>query len=584
MLMNLLDNVGDRNPQVFRELKGRLNPRNILITGAASALIQFIVFQSFNSQLPVEPPPDVVPRPREVLPPDVVLPPGASISYMDPHDVYSRFCNIKTHVCSRLADGSFDINWPFWWVQIFTWLSVIMLFLLLVGGTYLLINDLAKEEQRGTLNFLRLTPQPTQSLLIGKMLGVPILLYLFTAFAIPLHLWSGIAAEVSVKRILLSYALVIASCIFFYSAAMLFAFAASWLNGFQAWLGSGTVLSFLLISFAWLKDGYQIEYATAWLRLLSPLELTSYLLPFSKVYGYNSLSTLENLQFVTWNLGSNKLLAICLFFGNYALWTYWIWQGLNRSFRNPNTTILSKKQSYGFVACCQVLCFGFALTSSGSGMFKEVLLNLLVFNFLLFLSLIAILLPHRQALYDWSRYHYQKANRGKSFWKSILDKDLLFGEKSPAIVAMIINLVIAAIPVLALLYLELFVEDSHTEYTTKYIFSGAFFGSLMMIFTTLVQRMLLLSNPKRSLFASLTISSLIILPPILLILVTINPFEHPNVWLFTALPWIGILGASTTAMFMALLSQLTVIVLLNGNLQRQLRFSGESETKALISH
>ncbi|MEB3177497.1 MAG: ABC transporter permease [Nostocaceae cyanobacterium] len=561
MLLNVLDHIGDRNPQVFRELKGRLNPRNILITGAASLLMQFIVFQSFNSQLPVEPPPDAFPR-----------------------EVYSAFCYITTNGCSRLADGSFDINWQFWWLHIFTWLSVIMLFLLLVGGTYLLINDLAKEEQRGTLNFLRLTPQPTQSLLMGKMLGVPILLYLFTAFTIPLHFWSGIAAEVSVKRILLSYALVIASCIFFYSAAMLFAFAASWLTGFQAWLGSGAVLGFLWISFAWLNSGYQIEYATAWLRLLSPLELTSYLLPFSKVYGYNSPSTLENLQFVKWNLGSNTLLATCLFFGNYALWTYWIWQGLNRCFRNPNTTIFSKKQSYGFVASCQVLCFGFALPSYGDGMFKVAFLNLLFFNFLLFLSLIAILLPHRQALYDWSRYHYQKANRGKSFWKSILDKDLLFSEKSPAMVAMIINLVIAAIPVLALLALSLLRGESYVkEYAKEFIFSAALFGSMMMIFATLVQRMLLLENSKRSLFATLTISSLIILPPILLMLMTINPFDHPNVWLFTAFPWIAIEKASTTAMFMALLSELTVIVLLNGNLQRQLRSSGESETKALIS-
>ena len=58
-----------------------------------------------------------------------------------------------------------------------------------------MINDLAKEEQRGTLNFIRLSPQTEQSILFGKMLGVPSLVYLFIILSIPLHLWSGIALE-----------------------------------------------------------------------------------------------------------------------------------------------------------------------------------------------------------------------------------------------------------------------------------------------------------------------------------------------------------------------------------------------------
>jgi hypothetical protein len=560
MLLNVLDNIGDRNPQVFRELKGRLNLRNILITGAASGLIQFIVFQGFNSELPVDFEQDIFRK-----------------------EAYSRFCKGPGEACVRLADGSFDINWQWWWLHIFTWLSVIMLFILLVGGTYLLINDLAREEKRGTLNFLRLTPQPTHSLLLGKLLGVPILLYLFVAFTIPLHLRAAIGAELSARRILLFYALMIASSIFFFSAAILFAFAASWLNGFQAWLGSGILLGFFLISMAWLQNGYQIENVTAWLRLLSPLEVSSYIFPFSTVYGYSSPSTLQNLQFLQWQADNNSWLVICLTFGNYALWTYWVWQGLNRCFRNPNTTLFSKKQSYGFVACCQVLCFGFAVPLLAHD--RYIFGNLLAFNFLLFMSLIAILSPHRTALYDWARYRYQQSNLGKAFWKSFLDKKLLFDDKSPAVVAIAVNLAISAIPVIALLCLKLIVEAKDVpEDVTKFILGMALFASIMMIFTTVAQRMLLLANPKRSLWATLTIASLIILPPIMLALLRMgDTYNHPNVWLFTSIPWVGIEQASTTAMFMALLSELAVVVLLNANLGRQLRLAGESETKALLS-
>jgi ABC-type Na+ efflux pump permease subunit len=81
-------------------------------------------------------------------------------------------------------------------------LSVIGIFALIVIGTYLLISDLAHEERRGTLNFIRLSPQSPENILVGKLLGVPILLYLVAVLAVPLHLWAGLAAQISLMRIL----------------------------------------------------------------------------------------------------------------------------------------------------------------------------------------------------------------------------------------------------------------------------------------------------------------------------------------------------------------------------------------------
>lgn len=134
--------------------------------------------------------------------------------------------------------------WRDHWEYIFLTLSVIFVFTLLVAGTYLLINDLAKEESRGTLNFIRLSPQSETSILTGKLLGVPSLVYLVILVAVPLHLLAGRSAEIAFSYILSYYAILAASCIFFYSAALLFGLISRLFSGFQPWLGSGAVLLF----------------------------------------------------------------------------------------------------------------------------------------------------------------------------------------------------------------------------------------------------------------------------------------------------------------------------------------------------
>lgn len=83
----------------------------------------------------------------------------------------------------------------------------------------------------------------------GKLLGVPSLIYLTVLVAVPLHLWAGLSAKIAFSYILSYYAILIASCIFFYSAALLFGLVSRWFSGFQPWLGSGAVFLFLLTTF-----------------------------------------------------------------------------------------------------------------------------------------------------------------------------------------------------------------------------------------------------------------------------------------------------------------------------------------------
>jgi hypothetical protein len=223
MTLHLLDKIGNWNPQLFREIKGRLNIGNMAIASAFSLSGQLLLFMYYSAQIPVTPP---------------------NWNQTDP--IYNRFCALETGnsydtKCVRDALGNLAINWPMWWLEIFIWLSILSVLALLVAGTYMLVSDLDKEERRGTLNFIRLSPQSAKTIFLGKILGVPILLYLAAILAVPLHLYAGLAAQIPLNEILCFYIAVAASCALFYSGAMLFGLTTSWLGGFQPWLASATV-------------------------------------------------------------------------------------------------------------------------------------------------------------------------------------------------------------------------------------------------------------------------------------------------------------------------------------------------------
>jgi hypothetical protein len=155
MIFNLLDRIGNWNPQLFREIKGRLKMGNIAIASALSLCGQLLLLMYYSAQI--------------------------GIPSTNGGGIYSsrRFCLNTIWMqqnCVRDALGNFAINWPQWWLEIFLWLSIFSVLALLVAGTYMLVSDLDKEERRGTLNFIRLSPQSAKTIFLGKILGVPILL------------------------------------------------------------------------------------------------------------------------------------------------------------------------------------------------------------------------------------------------------------------------------------------------------------------------------------------------------------------------------------------------------------------------
>ena len=150
MQMTLIDRLGDWNAQLFRELKGRLTLRRVLIAAGSSLAVQTLMLGMVSDE---------------------------RCAYQD------------TFACSQYY---VEINW----LPLFMMLTSMMSVLLFAGGAYLTIDDWAREERRGTLNFIRLSPQSSQSILWGKLLGVPALIYLAVGVAIPLHLIAAIAAGI----------------------------------------------------------------------------------------------------------------------------------------------------------------------------------------------------------------------------------------------------------------------------------------------------------------------------------------------------------------------------------------------------
>ncbi|MEH2248252.1 ABC transporter permease subunit [Nostoc sp.] len=580
MMPNLIDKIGDWNPQLLRELKGRLKFFNVAIAVVTSLLLQLVVFLY---QL------------RE-FPDDKYSFNG---TYCSSSQVYEQqqkqaFQNADFNdLISKQICPQNEIDWQLWWRDhweyIFLAFSVIFVFTLLVAGTYLLINDLAKEETRGTLNFIRLSPQSETSILTGKLLGVPSLIYLIILVAVPLHLWAGHSANIAFSYILSYYAILAASCIFFYSAALLFGLVSRWFSGFQPWLGSGAVFLFLFTTMV-LASSYNnsLNNSAAWFRLFSVWDTTNYLFP--NLFHLSNGSALKNWQFFYLPLGTSLVSVVGFHLLNFGLCSYGMLQILKRCFRNPQASIITKKQSYLLVAFCQLMIWGFALQNGKNNdtwdqQVGDNFVLLALYNLVLILSLIAVLSPHRQDVQDWARYRHQGVSSHKS-----ITQDLMWAEKSPALVAIAINLTIVTIPWLIWLSLTSIVDanDGRTWIVNeidrfKVLLTIALSISLIMIYATIAQLILLLKTPKRSFWAIGTLGAAVFLPPMILEFIGISSWKYSTVWMFTTFPWAAVEHAGVTTVFMALLADLSVLALLNFQLIRQVRLAGESATKALLA-
>lgn len=584
MVMRFFRQLGELNPQLFREIKGRFNLRNLGLSVGLSFLGQFLVYLSFLSR-------------KEslkfiYLSSDYCL---QKANYLQYSGEYNQIQNQLYPVTGKLPSNpeilqarlaELDklmnvlcpvdaINFSAWfrdyWTEVFMVLSVFGFFTLIVIGTYMLISDLSTEQRRGTLNFIRLSPQTYKSIFVGKILGVPSLLYLATLLLIPYHFYAGISAGIPFLEIFSFYAVVVASGIFFYSLSLLFGLIAAGVSGFQAWLGTGFVFFCLLIanSKPIYKDG------SDWINFFSPSLILRYLTDHNNSTYSNYPFGHNNIQGLTWfslPLGTSATLTFVFSILHFCLWTVVIWQGLKRCFHNPNTTLVSKQQSYWITACFTLISLGFSVQrfqfNNEYHLFTSFFWNLLLFGLL-----IAALSPQRQSLLDWVRYRRERVNG-----KSHLLSDLILGERSPIIIAIAINLgIVTALFGLTTLFMP------SVEKPLAIMTSILFSGSLILFCVSVAQLMLLMKTSKRNVWAAGMVIAITILPSIIFSVLKLQPSQNPFPFLFSPLLFSAIGYATPNMIALAFISQVIMIISLNVQFIYKLRILGKSDSQALLS-
>jgi hypothetical protein len=135
------DTIGDWNPQLLRELKSRVSWRSVLLAVLLSIGLQaLVIINKFNKILP------------------------------NINDRHQSYCKAFTgQKCAVDVMGNPVISWPTWWGDVSVDISRSMFVGLLVVGVYALASNFRQEKKRGTLNFLRLSPQKARSVILGNV-------------------------------------------------------------------------------------------------------------------------------------------------------------------------------------------------------------------------------------------------------------------------------------------------------------------------------------------------------------------------------------------------------------------------------
>lgn len=548
ILDGITDKLGNSNPQVFRELKERLTLRNIGIAVVATLLIQGFVMLYFNGQVPV-PSYENYPTPQKLI---------------ESHSKYCDFSASNNHsydnqLCKLNGADNYTINWQNWWSDVFICLSWILPLGLILGSVYMLVADLVQEEKRGTLNFIRLSPQSAQKIFFGKILGVPILVYLAATLMLPLHLFTGFAAGGNLTLLASWYGSIAAIWFLLASAAVLYVL----LGGIQAILTVGAVaypvgLPILAIN----------AFASATIERESWLDRVSENMSWFGVPLFGSA-----LWFYTFGIGS------CL------VASYWVWQALERRYLNPTATVLSKSQSYLANLCLQIWIAGFVLPLIPQDSYSKesTIAGFAVMDFMALMLLIPMLLPSKQAIQDWSRHRREHVNhQPRQFWQRDLVQDLFNNDKSPALLAIAMNIGMAIVLWVPVSIVG-FEKPSHGM---RFLAGACLAASLILIYAAIAHLGLFLNLKKRNLWIVAMVAGAMILP--LVGAFVLSPNHTPTgfaaiLLLFSPFAPIGIVQLAGSTILATFTAQLVVLGALTRQLQRKLQVSGQSQTKELLA-
>lgn len=582
------------NPQLVREIKVRFKRKNIIWTTIFSLITQFVVVIYFLGRLP-DVSYQITKKSSEII---------YSIAYQ-----YSRYCtgkesvlNSNTFLCHQDMANHWLIDWRLFWFDIFLSFSVISSATLLIIGTFLLVDNIIKERQADTLSLLCLSPQPVTDILLGKIFGVPSLVYLFATLVLPLQTIAGLQARIPLSLIMNFYGAIFASCAFFYSLALLLCFFNSKVTQIRTFLLPSVIALFLLLTTNsnLNNDQSHIQNIFDWLLLFNPNNLIIYLGKITAIpqhhFNYPELNlwlnnlnfsnffdstkrvavpnTLNNLIFYGQPLGEKIAVGLGIVIANYCFWTYWLWQGLKRRFTNIESTIITKKQSYWITAYFCAISMGFALNTTQSELFLSNFLLLEIVIFVFSIALIFALSPQKQILQDWARYHQRKANKTLLF-----GKELLLGEKSPSLVAVALNLFLIFLYIVPALVIFP-VSSNRIALITNL---GINLSMILLIFA-IAQWLLLVKSDRRMIYLFSTILSSILVLPIALSLIEVTVSASPLAWLISSFPLIGLQNTSIFNIALTFLGQWLAIAIVSIQITKKLQQAGRSESYKVLNN
>ena len=519
-----LDYIGNWNPQLLREIRGKLKLRNLIVAIGISLLFQILLLLFYSQRIPSE-------------------------------------------TCLQIRGFGCATSWQNWWLEQFRLITWTEPFILFLAGVYSLIADLSLEDYKGTLNFIRISPRTSVSVLMGKIMGVPLLAYISIGLVIPYHLTAAFGANVPIAFLLSFYTLLTSTAFLLFSGAILLALLSGWQAKFGGQVTAGALL-FSFVTFVWLVPAFMWwNIFTAWSSFsnilvggrINPIQVEWWYFPITSNIWISHIFTIANLSIVS--------LAI--------------WRILERRFHHPNATLISKGQSYVISAYLEILILGFCMQSSfNSPRFVNaaefrlgMLLLIYIANFCLLLTTISALTPQRQALLDWVRFGALSTTEEHPSGFGYILRDLIWSDKSPAPIAIGLNLLITQLPIL--IWINSW-NNAANQGKAIVIITSLIIS--VLIISLITQLILFLKNRNPSAWATGTISALIFLPVLIMLSLSISPDRYFGVWLFFGYPWVIPANSQLSDTVLAFLGQISVIIALSLQLIYQLQRAKMRET------
>ncbi len=500
------DRLGDWNPQLLREINGRFTSNSLTFILIASAIVQVLGGLWLVNGSPSE---------------------------------------------QRFVSGFQFLNW---------FLPIGAIF----SGMYSLISDLNRERKSGTFDFIKSSPQSGSSIFLGKLIGVPSLVYLVILSIVPLHLGLALLSGASLGLMLLWY------------------------------LTIGTIGYFCLVVtslYALFGGKFAIVYALLFSQPISAI-LGLYNHYLSSVISENSwFTTKAGVSWfylpVTHNIWLFYIFTCCTLLTIAS----WLWTTIDRKYIDLTATTIEKKDSYIINIIFQLWLVGFVLPLMSSTAREGNFVMLSIFQtigIVWLICLIPAILPSRRSLRSWIYSWQQKyADRQRFNWRDPeLVRELIWDDRSPTFLAMGINLAIAA-SIWGVLAIGVLVLSPNVDLFTKFIVGVTIASILTLIYTVAVHLQCLRSQLRNS--EVIPVIFLMSLLPLMCGFLLITGWSSSQIHtsigqmllLFSPFFWVGMAQLSYPAIALTAIAQLGILIGSLKVLKHQLLKFGELKMSPL---